>query len=1031
MINVNVSQPNDGLGDKLRDAFIIVNDNFNELFSLIDGSVDQSELDSAIDSINSQINNIVTNLDNDLTNILNILNTKSDIGHTHLISEISGLQTILNSLVTSTTFNAQITSINSQIASINDILISLQETDNNFQIDIAELQDNVITLQGNVTDLQNTDITLQNEIDDLQDQINNIPPNDLQSVTDAGNTTTTQIIANGGVEGSTDYASFQLLSPYYNDMKWFRFSTYGDGTDFSVNSGCQFVMNPEEGIYIQRFDYDNSRASTIGLASGSLNFSNSYGTYSSYMQLDEAANINLSSNGFAARLRTDLLTDNRTFQFPDEDGTLALLSDVSSSITNANNTLLNTIVKQTVTNGVTSSCPSQDAVYDFVTAAIASATASVTTPSLSQVTAVGNTCSQILVGNGLDINGGSGYIEFDFTGSNVNVYDYIDNEELYTNITKNGDFFKNSSTAHDLTRWVATVQEGIGKASTIEIQHPLIELESYGEVKVTSPTFSIQGGVYKGTFKTTNLTTDRIYQLPNNSGTIALLSDISTATASMNLQQVTNIGATTSKAIELQGGVYTNNGNLSSGHFNILKDGINGRFLELDALFKGDESENYSIIKTSYNHNEWFRYDDYSQNSGNGIILYDGATTNLNSFDNTSSSDLDVKANTIKLYSSETYSNSQLLVKSNGVIEIDTNSDVNSSMITVGTGSIILQHLDNIFTGGFPPMPPVLVGATIKLEGFNGVGVQTNSYTAYLKADNLFSDRSYQFPNASGTFSLVGHTHSINDVTGLTSSLALKANDNAVVKLTGDQSISGVKSFSQGVINLYEGANGVDITLGTNEDAYSFLHDGNPMHYHNFNDEIISYYGKDGGQANITYGSISGIKNYSLPNASGTFSLTSDLANYVSISGGTAGNPQLITGFKRFTNAVKFDNVIELEDITAGGYGSFELDEDSLSFYSSPDSPYTGSLYRVFSAGNAFIAIGKSPTVGHYLMSNANGSYKSQNLIDASGKILIKRTSAPATPTSAGVEGETYFDGTNFYWCYSDNNWRRVAGSTW
>ena len=26
--NINVSNPNDGLGDKLRDAFVIVNDNF-------------------------------------------------------------------------------------------------------------------------------------------------------------------------------------------------------------------------------------------------------------------------------------------------------------------------------------------------------------------------------------------------------------------------------------------------------------------------------------------------------------------------------------------------------------------------------------------------------------------------------------------------------------------------------------------------------------------------------------------------------------------------------------------------------------------------------------------------------------------------------------------------------------------------------------------------------------------------------------------------------------------------------------------
>ena len=33
--NVNVSNPNDGLGDKLRDAFIIVNDNFSLIGDIV------------------------------------------------------------------------------------------------------------------------------------------------------------------------------------------------------------------------------------------------------------------------------------------------------------------------------------------------------------------------------------------------------------------------------------------------------------------------------------------------------------------------------------------------------------------------------------------------------------------------------------------------------------------------------------------------------------------------------------------------------------------------------------------------------------------------------------------------------------------------------------------------------------------------------------------------------------------------------------------------------------------------------------
>ena len=34
--NINVSTPNDGLGDKLRNAFIIVNDNFASIGTIVD-----------------------------------------------------------------------------------------------------------------------------------------------------------------------------------------------------------------------------------------------------------------------------------------------------------------------------------------------------------------------------------------------------------------------------------------------------------------------------------------------------------------------------------------------------------------------------------------------------------------------------------------------------------------------------------------------------------------------------------------------------------------------------------------------------------------------------------------------------------------------------------------------------------------------------------------------------------------------------------------------------------------------------------
>ncbi len=123
MIDINVGlTANDGLGDPLRDAMIIINANFDELKDLIDAGATQVELDNAVAILNSSISDIYS-----------ILDTKSDIGHTHLISEINGLQTILDGLVTSTTFNTQISSINNSIALINQAILDIELTDNDLQ----------------------------------------------------------------------------------------------------------------------------------------------------------------------------------------------------------------------------------------------------------------------------------------------------------------------------------------------------------------------------------------------------------------------------------------------------------------------------------------------------------------------------------------------------------------------------------------------------------------------------------------------------------------------------------------------------------------------------------------------------------------------------------------------------------------------------------------------------------------------------------------------------------------------------------
>ncbi|CAB4153481.1 Collagen triple helix repeat [uncultured Caudovirales phage] len=101
MTNINVSTPNDGLGDKLRNAMIICNDNFAELSAISD------TFESDILAIQA---------------FLDALETPP-----FAISDITGLQTALDGLVTLSAYNANNVAINTALSDINvtiDFIIS-------------------------------------------------------------------------------------------------------------------------------------------------------------------------------------------------------------------------------------------------------------------------------------------------------------------------------------------------------------------------------------------------------------------------------------------------------------------------------------------------------------------------------------------------------------------------------------------------------------------------------------------------------------------------------------------------------------------------------------------------------------------------------------------------------------------------------------------------------------------------------------------------------------------------------------------
>jgi len=114
--NINVSNPNDGLGSKLRDAFIIVNDNF----SLIGDMVTPEQLSATLSNYATKV--YVDSEDTNLQNQINNLSDLIDLGE----GNIQALQTDLNNLELLVDGKASIGQLNDSVAAINSTIAALQ-----------------------------------------------------------------------------------------------------------------------------------------------------------------------------------------------------------------------------------------------------------------------------------------------------------------------------------------------------------------------------------------------------------------------------------------------------------------------------------------------------------------------------------------------------------------------------------------------------------------------------------------------------------------------------------------------------------------------------------------------------------------------------------------------------------------------------------------------------------------------------------------------------------------------------------------
>jgi len=173
-------------------------------------------------------------------------------------------------------------------------------------------------------------------------------------------------------------------------------------------------------------------------------------------------------------------------------------------------------------------------------------------------------------------------------------------------------------------------------------------------------------------------------------------------------------------------------------------------------------------------------------------------------------------------------------------------------------------------------------------------------------------------PNGSGTLAL-------------TSDLSVYALDSTVVHNTGNESISGVKTFTTQLataqLRFSESGGFGNVSgytqIGGTADYFNFVNGGNTK------------------QATFNYGTGGSGYTYTLPNSNGTLALTSQLSSYLPLSGGT------LTGALSGTSATFSGAAISLSPTTFAIGSSTATDSNSATFQSA-DNNY---LLRFKNAG--------------------------------------------------------------------------------
>jgi hypothetical protein len=299
----------------------------------------------------------------------------------------------------------------------------------------------------------------------------------------------------------------------------------------------------------------------------------------------------------------------------------------------------------------------------------------------------------------------------------------------------------------------------------------------------------------------------------------------------------------------------------------------------------------------------------------------------------------------------------------------------------------------------------------------------TNQLFGQLQQDSIFLKNS---SNASGLFISKPTTVSANRIatfqdadgtiaylsniplgrvpyTGATQSVNLGSNDiytQGNARLADDGTVYGTELF------VYDSANGDHAVLAYNDDIFTLRRPSGVGGSSMITCENGTFFTLNNGTANATIvNPLTVSRNYTLPNASGTFALTSDLVGltgYVTVT-----TTQTISGAKTFTNNITINGSSGSNmffQTNGSGTGTitssasfFQFDAFNSSGYAFKNGSSANVLTIDQNGTTAFLSLTGSGT--RMVVANATGQLSTQTISDLSGFVTLATTQTISAPS--------------------------------